>query len=1041
MFSQTRMIKPCVRKIVWLNLLLIGLANTYAQTGQIDIARVQQMPNLPSPYLMRDWKDVATKYDEFVFSVGATGEFLPLISLKSSGTNYPALQPILLDTYVGSSGNQAEAINIIPSIVGATLVGIDKSNQNGVNWALKAKEFFNKANGQHVYLNGYATTSGNDWWYDVMPNVYFYQLYSQYPALTDFDAQLTTIADRWLGAVKTMGGATTPWTVPQMNYRGFNLLTNTPNGNGVIEPESAGTIAWLLYHAYGKTGNKKYLDGAQMCLEFLSSLAANPSYELQLPYGTFMAAKMNAETGTAYDIEKMVNWSFDRSPLRGWGTIVGNWNGADVSGLIGEANDGGNDYAFVMNGFQQAAALVPMVKYDKRFARAMAKWTLNLANASRLFYSQYLPQTSQDDFDWSSSHDPQSVIAYEALKENIGGKKLYGTGDAKNGGWAETNLSLYSSSSVGYLAAVVNPTDVDGILLLDVNKTDFFGQNKFPSFLAYNPYATPKAVTLPLGAQTYDIYNALSETVIKTSVTGNTTITIPADEAMLLVYLPQNATTVAKNGKLYIGDDIVDYHYGYEFAGKLRVKSLDTKEDIVEFNQVVDVYGAVENATGTITYDWYVNDVLAESSSSDIFHWSVPEAVGTYKVLLKVNSGAASAKDSINLVVVERIPGPPVIAGFTADKKWFAVGSTSSVICNASNSHGGPLQYTWSVSGGSLVNQNDSLIQWNVPQNEGLYTLTCEVSNEDHLKATGQQQVLVKKLSDGSTAPFAYYPMDGDVRDYSGNGRDARREGTQQTNDARGEPDRAYKFSSGSDIIYVDNSPSLNFQNEITLSFWVKLDAVTEESFILSHGSWEERWKVSVTPTKKLRWTVKSPSGTKDLDSSFPLELDHFYHFTVVYTPYSMELYSDGTLDTFSAASGVMSTTTKAITFGRKDVAEAAYYLKGTLDEVRIYDKGLAPDEIETLKSLWNEVTAIPDETDREFSLYPNPSHGVVIIEHVQGVKRIDLLTITGAKIDASCSYDGAADNYHLVFNTRPGMILVRVETSEGVFYKKVSVE
>jgi hypothetical protein len=1030
-------------KIVWLKLLLIILINSdgLAQSGQIDLPRVQQMPNLPSPYLMRDWKDVAKKYDAFIYSTNASGEFLPLISLKANGTNYPALQPILLHTYVGSPGNQAEAINIIPSLVGATLVGIDKSNQNGVNWAIKAKEFFNKTNGQQVYLNGYNTTSGNDWWYDIMPNVYFYQLYSQYPTLTDFNDQLTTIADRWLAAVKTMGGATTPWTVPQMNYRAFNLITNTPNGNGVIEPESAGTIAWLLYHAYGKTGDKKYLEGAQMAMEFLSSLTDNPSYELQLPYGTFMAAKMNAETGTAYDIEKMLNWSFDRGALRGWGTIVGTWNGADVSGLIGEANDAGDDYAFVMNGFQQAAALVPLVKYDKRFARGIAKWTLNLANASRLFYSQYVPATSQDDFDWSSQNDPTSVVAYEALKEDKDGKNLYATGDAKSGGWAQTNLSLYSSSSVGYLAAVVDPTDVDGILLLDVNKTDFFGQNKFPSFLAYNPYAVPKSITLPLGVETYDIYNAISETVIKTSVTGNTTITLPADEAMLLVYLPQNSTLVAKNGKLYVGDDIVDYHYGYDFTGKLRVKSLDTKNDRVEFKQQVDVYGAAENATGAVTYNWYVNDVLATSSTSDIFHWSVPESEGEYKILLDIVSGTASAKDSINLTVVERIPLPPIVVGFTTEKKWFMAGSESSILCNATNTHGGPLHYAWSFSGGSLVSQNDSLIRWSVPQSEGLYTVTCEVSNADDLKATSQQQVLVKKLSDGTTAPFAYYPLDGDVKDYSGNGRDAHKEGVQLTTDAREAPDHAYKFSSGSDIIYVDNSTSLNFQNEITLSFWVKLDAVTEESFILSHGSWEERWKVSVTPSKKLRWTVKSVSGTKDLDSSFPLELNRFYHFTVVYTPYSMELYSDGALDTFFASSGLMSTTAKAITFGRKSTDEAAYYLHGTLDEVRIYDKALSPNEIETLKSLWNEVTAVPNEANHSFAVYPNPSHGIVTLESVHDITSIDLWTITGEKIKTSYSHDEAAGNYVLKFNTNPGIIILRVESSAGVFYKKISAE
>ena len=96
------------------------------------------------------------------------------------------------------------------------------------------------------------------------------------------------------------------------------------------------------------------------------------------------STRLLAELGTDYNVEKMVNWSFDRGFLRGWGTIVGSWGGLSVSGLVGEANDSGNDYAFQMNGVQQAAALVPMVRYDKRFARAIGKWMLHLASAMAL---------------------------------------------------------------------------------------------------------------------------------------------------------------------------------------------------------------------------------------------------------------------------------------------------------------------------------------------------------------------------------------------------------------------------------------------------------------------------------------------------------------------------------------------------------------------------------------------------------------------------------------------------------------------------------
>jgi Concanavalin A-like lectin/glucanases superfamily len=1024
-------------------ILFLGNANLTAQTGQLDISRVQQMPNLPSPYLMRDWKEVAVKYDEFIFSTSKTGQYLPLIHLKPSGINYPLLQPILLDSYVGaaSSGNQAEAINIMPSIIGATLNGIDKSNQSGINWVIKAKDLFNKANGQNVYLNGYSTTSGNDWWYDVMPNVYFYQLYSQYPTQLDFQDQFTTIADRWLQAVHAMGGSTAPWTLPQMNYRAWNLMSMTGNAIGVKEPESAGTIAWLLYHAYKKTNNKKYLDGAQMAMGYLTSLTSNPSYELQLPYGTFMAAKMNAELGTAYDIEKMLNWVFDKGPLRNWGTIVGTWNGSDVSGLIGEANDAGNDYAFVMNGFQQAAALVPLVKYDKRFAKAVAKWTLNVANASRFFYSQYIPDASQDNFAWSSANDPQSVIAYEALKENLSEKKLYATGDAVNGGWSQTNLSVYSSSSVGYLAALIQPTDVDGILLLDVNKTDFFGQNAFPSFLVYNPYDVDKPITLPLGGATYNIYDAISESIIKTDASGNTIINVKAGEVMMLVYLPQGSSPIEKNGKLLLENNVVDYHYGYHFDGKLRIKSLAVLDTLVEFTQQVPVYASIENPPGVITYNWYVNETLAFSSASENFTWSVPPVEGRYKILLEIISGFSSVKDSINLTVVKVLSVPPGITGFSTDKIWYATGSESSIVCNATGSQ---LQYGWTFPGGSIINQTDSLIHWSVPSTEGLYEISCEVTNGTGVKTNSSKQVLVRVLSTGVTPPFAYYPLDGNVLDFSGNGYDATVQGAQLTPDPRDELNKAYKFSLGTDIIFVASEASLNFQDALTVSFWVKLDAVTQESFIISHGSWEERWKVSVTPDKKLRWTIKTSAGTKDLDSTFPLALNQYYHFTTVYSSYSMELYANGVMDVFLAHTGLVPTTNKSLTFGRKDEATTNYFLRGSLDEVRIYDEALAPNEIETLMTLWHvdEVTSLPDEIGQAVLVYPNPANGMILISNINNSLRSVLLTDSMGK-DISCSYSVSGDNILRVEYSQAvhGLMILRVTTEKEPTYFRVMAD
>ncbi len=177
---------------------------------------------------------------------------------------------------------------------------------------------------------------------------------------------------------------------------------------------------------------------------------------------------------------------------------MGKWGDYDCSGLIGEANDEGNDYAFAMNGFEHAGALVPMVRYDDRFASAIAKWVLNLANASRLFYSNYLPDDMQDNEDWANTYDPDSYIAYESMKESKHGKSPYATGDAMDGGWASTNLMLYSSSHVGILGGIIETTNVEGILKLDLLKTDYYKKDAYPTYLYYNPYDISKSVSVKL---------------------------------------------------------------------------------------------------------------------------------------------------------------------------------------------------------------------------------------------------------------------------------------------------------------------------------------------------------------------------------------------------------------------------------------------------------------------------------------------------------------------------------------------------------------
>jgi hypothetical protein len=384
---------------------------------QIPIPRIEQMPNMPRPYEMRDWQKVAQDFDALAFDFKRQGEHLPIIKWRR-GPNAAGDKVFTIDTFVGKEDAQYEAIASLGAVNAATVAGIDKSKQHGENWVRTCTRFLNDKQGINVYLNNPNDRSGSSFWYELFPNILFYRIYSAYPETEGMADQFTMVADRWIDACVGMGGRVAPWTVPDFNHTAYSFVTETPYSNGLWkEGGSAAAIAWLEYMAHVKTGEAKYISAAKWGLDYLQNLEENPYYEILFPHGPYIAARLNAEQGTQYDVEKLVNWCFDGGNRRGWGETVGRWGAYDVAGVV--CSLGGHDsgsYAFPMNTFNKASSLVPMVRYDPRFARAIGKWMLNAANSMRLFYANGLPPDHQTDHAWAAKHDPDACVAYEGLR-------------------------------------------------------------------------------------------------------------------------------------------------------------------------------------------------------------------------------------------------------------------------------------------------------------------------------------------------------------------------------------------------------------------------------------------------------------------------------------------------------------------------------------------------------------------------------------------------------------------------------------------------
>lgn len=543
---------------------------------QTVIPRIELMPNTPQPYKIIDWKQKAKEYDAYVFDFNPNVPAGSMIWLDNSQRNLPqitfGLYTAINDVRQGPAHNDGEfheSLNSLSAILGAGLMGIDKTHQNGYNYVKMIQNYFNSETGWNIMMNNTSPEIaqlgggyGRDWWYDVLPNVLFYAVSDVFPNVENADNIQRSIAEQFCKADSVLNG--------NYDYSYFDYGQMKGMVNQIpFQQDAAGGHGYVLYAAYQKYKNARYLAHAKSAIAALDSQKESRFYEILLPMGIYTAARLNAEQGTNYNIEKMINWVFEgcKNPngRNGWGVIVGKWGDYDVSGLQGSIIDGGG-YAFLMNSMKMAWPLVPMVKYQPQFARAIGKWMLNNVNASRLFFPNEIPSENQ----WlpEMKNYTNSVVAYEGLrysdcydKLELKGVHPVALGDGPN--WnpknpKESMFSLYSTSPVGIMGAIVDTTDVKMILRLNCNKTDFYSNTTYPEYLYYNPYTVSKSVTYhPSGK--VDVFDIVTKKYIAKAISTSTQISIPADEACVLVELPAGTKIERKNNLLLANGIVISF--------------------------------------------------------------------------------------------------------------------------------------------------------------------------------------------------------------------------------------------------------------------------------------------------------------------------------------------------------------------------------------------------------------------------------------------------------------------------------------------------
>ena len=609
-----------------------------------------------------DWKETAENYLRYVFDTrneyeadnGDHGGYMYATRSRKIGRLVSSQN---MDDYFGNEEgeNQAwgmasyigyytgdtelgEGITNLAAIASASLIGLEDLNNYPMTDEDGNVTYFNFVKSAVAHYNRYdhIVSNGDDWsgksgqdefWYELLPNVLFTLIANEYSDVeyVEQDGErvyylrdiITESARNRLKAVIGLGGVNA-----NFDHMSYDINRDMPIDNGSQRnADSAAGFAYVLYSAYAMnmalpeeercasaSELEQFRNGAIWSMNYLEKLNMSPFYEVLVYLAPYMAARMNAEQGTNYNVSKMYSWAFYSDVRGGWGMIKENWNGYYTQGLMGSTSDTGG-YAFAMNTFDATLGFVPMVRYDSRFAEDISKWILCASQSAQNFYPAGLDFSDNKQIDGSvyggelngyydnevyngyhqsgrwiqadteSEYLPSvkmaTYIPYEGLRRYR--KKVvynnsssasrasqsdynygpYASGDAYTYNWnGHTDYGMYGGAHVGIFASVIEKTNISRILEIDLNKLDPFSSNTTASGkeivfkMYYNPYGESKTVEITCGRGVSLFDTLTKQTVASASLAGTASVTMSAGQTMVLAFIPEGET-VSSSGGVY----------------------------------------------------------------------------------------------------------------------------------------------------------------------------------------------------------------------------------------------------------------------------------------------------------------------------------------------------------------------------------------------------------------------------------------------------------------------------------------------------------
>jgi hypothetical protein len=293
------------------------------------------------------------------------------------------------------------------------------------------------------------------------------------------------------------------------------------------------------------------------------------------------------------------------------------------------------------------------------------------------------------------------------------------------------------------------------------------------------------------------------------------------------------------------------------------------------------------------------------------------------------------------------------------------------------------------------------------------------------------------KIADGL---IAYYPFNGDIKDYSGNNNDAIDHNTTFTVDRFGKNGCACEFNGYSSYLSIPNKAELNPAN-ISIAAWVQVESFYSGdnggNYIVSKGNdgnYGHYGLLYLSEIPKIQGIIGGVGLPHiGLTSNSVMKENQWIHLCTTYDGEKFKLFVNGELDSEILANEnyYLGCNAEDLYIGKNHHPIYPYWLGAKLDEVRIYNRALTDDEVFALFEFKGDGittnTSIEQGANKDIKLWPLPAKDYIYVDfgktYSDGNYSYKIIDAYGRAIKSS------------MINNKVETIRFSTETSAQIYY------